>query len=109
MQVFNVGVFLQPITFQILILIQKKKVKKVKKCIRIPTLRQNFCPLALPEAVLELMSELWTENIHRKHECRHKRRVIRGRLPLFPEKEENKNPSNWTLSLSRAHSELRAQ
>lgn len=56
--------------------------------------------VVLTETTLELLSELLQrENVHRKHKCQHKTRVITGRLIGFPEKEENKTPSSWTLPL----------
>lgn len=45
MQVFNVGVFLQPITFQILILIQKKKSEKSEKVYQNPHTQAKLLPL----------------------------------------------------------------
>lgn len=93
MQVFSGGlvwVFFQPSTFQILILIQKQK---VEKWISLPTLEQYLHPLVSPQAMLKIMSELWAENMN----VNPKGRVIIGRLPLFPKKEENKNPSNQTV------------
>jgi len=47
MHIFNVGLFFQATTFQIFILIEKQKVKKVKKQITVPTLRENPPPLGV--------------------------------------------------------------
>lgn len=45
-----------------------------------------LCPEVLSQNALELMSEQQTENVLRKRECQHQRRVTTGKLPLYPQK-----------------------
>lgn len=96
MQVLNVGVFLahnflDPNTDS-----ETKSEKKAKQSL--PTqAKPPALSVVLTQTMLELLSELQRENVHRKCECQRKTRVITGRLIGFPKKEKNKTPSSWTL------------